>query len=75
MVVNSAAYFGTLPILACTFHTVQVYGLVANLPLVLLAGLFTPVGCFCSGCGDALAWPGASHVWHAQTATALDRRA
>lgn len=60
LVVNSAAYVGTLPILASAFHTVQVYGLVANVPLVLLAGLFTPVGVFAL-CAVML-WPALAPV-------------
>jgi predicted membrane metal-binding protein len=35
LLVNSAAYLGTLPIIGSTFHTVQTFAILANLPLVL----------------------------------------
>jgi competence protein ComEC len=44
VLVNSAAYFGTLPIIASAFHTVQTFAILANLPLVPLAGVLTQAG-------------------------------
>jgi competence protein ComEC len=44
LLVNSAAYLGTLPIIGGTFHTVQTFAILANLPLVPLAGLLTQAG-------------------------------
>src|SRR5262249_33972010 len=41
VLVNSAAYFGTLPIIGSAFHTVQTFAILANLPLVPLAGVLT----------------------------------
>ena len=44
LLVNSAAYLGTLPIIGSTFHTVQTFAILANLPLVPLAGVLTQAG-------------------------------
>lgn len=44
LLVNSAAYAGTLPILVGAFHTVPTFAILANLPLVPLAGLLTQAG-------------------------------
>ena len=44
LLVNSAAYFGTLPILVGAFHTVPTFALLANLPLLPLASLLTQAG-------------------------------
>jgi competence protein ComEC len=60
LLVNAAAYIGTVPILACTFQTVQVYAILANVPLVLLAGLLTPVGVVILGV--VMLWPGLGSV-------------
>ena len=40
--VSSAAYFGTLPFIALHFHSISLIGLVLNILLVPLAGLFIP---------------------------------
>lgn len=42
--ISSAAYFGTLPILAGAFHTLPTFGILANAVLVPLAGLVVPAG-------------------------------
>jgi competence protein ComEC len=55
LLVNSAAYFGTLPIIGSTFHTVQTFAILANLPLVSLAGLLTQAGV--AALGLLLIWP------------------
>jgi competence protein ComEC len=55
LLVNSAAYFGTLPIIGSTFHTVQTFAILANLPLVPLAGLLTQAGV--AALGLLLIWP------------------
>ncbi|MGE3537634.1 MAG: DNA internalization-related competence protein ComEC/Rec2 [Candidatus Tectimicrobiota bacterium] len=44
VLVNSAAYFGTLPLLAGAFHTVPTFAILANLPLLPLASLVTQAG-------------------------------
>lgn len=44
LLVNSAAYLGTVPIVSSAFHTVQTFAILANLPLVPLAGLLTQAG-------------------------------
>jgi len=55
VLVNSAAYFGTLPIIASAFHTVQTFALLANLPLVPLAGVLTQAGV--AALGVLVLWP------------------
>jgi competence protein ComEC len=55
VVVNSAAYFGTLPIIASAFHTVQTFAILANLPLVPLAGVLTQAGG--AALGVLVLWP------------------
>jgi len=44
VLVSSAAFFGTLPILVGTFHRASPIGLLANLPIVPLTGLLTTAG-------------------------------
>jgi competence protein ComEC len=44
VVLSSAAYFGTLPVLASLFHTLPTFGIPANLILVPLAGVLVPAG-------------------------------
>jgi competence protein ComEC len=44
ILLSSAAFFGTLPILASLFHTIPTWGIPANLLLVPLAGLLVPAG-------------------------------
>ena len=44
VILSSAAFFGTLPILASLFHTIPTWGIPANLLLVPLAGLLVPAG-------------------------------
>ena len=55
MLVNSAAYLGTLPIIGSTFHTVQTFAILANLPLVPLAGVLTQAGV--AALGVLVLWP------------------
>ena len=55
LLVNSAAYFGTLPIIGSTFHTVQTFAILANLPLVPLAGVLTQAGV--AALGVLVLWP------------------
>ena len=55
MLVNSAAYLGTLPILGSTFHTVPTFAILANLPLVPLAGVLTQAGV--AALGVLVLWP------------------
>jgi competence protein ComEC len=55
LLVNSAAYLGTLPIIGGTFHTVQTFAILANLPLVPLAGLLTQAGV--AALGLLVLWP------------------
>src|SRR5262249_13848221 len=55
LLVNSAAYFGTLPIIASAFHTVQTFAILANLPLVPLAGVLTQAGG--AALGVFVLWP------------------
>ena len=55
LLVNSAAYFGTLPIIGSTFHTVQTFAILANLPLVPLAGVLTQAGV--AALGLLVLWP------------------
>ena len=55
LLVNSAAYFGTLPIIASAFHTVQTFAILANLPLVPLAGVLTQAGG--AALGVLVLWP------------------
>jgi competence protein ComEC len=52
---SSAAYLGTLPILAGTFHTLQTFGIPANLLLVPLAGMLVPAGSI--ALGAVMVWP------------------
>lgn len=42
--VSIAAYLGTAPVLASTFHVLPVFGIVANLLIVPLAGMLVPGG-------------------------------
>jgi len=44
VLVSTAAFLGTAPILAATFHRVSPVALVANLPVVPLSGLLTGAG-------------------------------
>lgn len=44
LAVNTAAFLGTLPILVGTFHTLPTFALLANMPLVLIAGVITQLG-------------------------------
>jgi competence protein ComEC len=55
VLVNSAAYFGTLPISASAFHTVQTFAILANLPLVPVAGVLTQSGM--AALGVLVLWP------------------
>src|SRR4030095_1381058 len=55
LLVNSAAYLGTLPIISSAFHTVQTVAILANLPLVPLAGLLTQAGV--AALGVLVLWP------------------
>ena len=55
LLVNSAAYLGTLPIIGSAFHTVQTFAILANLPLVPLAGLLTQAGV--AALGLLVLWP------------------
>ena len=55
VLVNSAAYFGTLPIIAGAFHTVQTFAILANLLLVPLAGVLTQAGV--AALGVLVLWP------------------
>ena len=55
LLVNSAAFFGTLPLISSTFHTVQTFAILANLPLVPLAGLLTQAGV--AALGVFICWP------------------
>ncbi len=55
LLVNSAAYLGTLPIVGSTFHTVQTFAILANLPLVPLAGILTQAGV--AALGLLVLWP------------------
>lgn len=55
LTVNSAAYLGTLPLLVGAFHTVPTFAILANLPLVPLAGLLTQMGV--AALGLLLLWP------------------
>ena len=55
VLVNSAAYLGTLPIIGSTFHTVQTFAILANLPLVPLAGILTQAGV--AALGVLVLWP------------------
>lgn len=56
VLVHSAAYFGTLPIVAGAFHTVQTFAILANLLLVPLAGILTQAGV--AALGVLVLWPG-----------------
>lgn len=49
LVVNSAAYLGTVPIISSAFHTVQTFAIVANIMLVPLASLVTQAGVLALG--------------------------
>ena len=55
ILVNSAAYLGTLPIIGSTFHTVPTFAILANLPLVPLAGVLTQAGV--AALGVLVLWP------------------
>lgn len=55
MLVNAAAYLGTLPIISSAFHSVQSFAILANLPLVPLAGLLTQAGV--AVLGLIICWP------------------
>ena len=55
VLVNSAAYFGTLPLIGSAFHTVQTFAILANLPLVPLAGVLTQAGV--AALGVLVLWP------------------
>jgi len=55
LLVNSAAYLGTLPLIGTTFHTVQTFAILANLPLVPLAGVLTQAGV--AALGVFVLWP------------------
>jgi competence protein ComEC len=44
VLISSAAYFGTLPIIAGSFHTLPTFGILANLLLVPLASVLVPTG-------------------------------
>lgn len=44
LVLSVAAFLGTAPILASTFHRLSLVGILANLPIVPLSGLLTGVG-------------------------------
>jgi competence protein ComEC len=60
IVLSSAAYFGTLPILASLFHTLPIFGIPANLVLVPLASLLVPAGVLALGLISL--WPALSPV-------------
>jgi competence protein ComEC len=60
VLVNSAAYLGTLPVICSAFHTIQTFAILANLPLVLLAGVLTQAGV--AALGVLVLWP-ASAPW------------
>jgi competence protein ComEC len=55
LVISCAAYLGTVPILAGTFHTLPTFGIPANLLLVPLAGVLTPAGMLALGL--VTVWP------------------
>jgi competence protein ComEC len=55
VLVNSAAYLGTLPIVASIFHSLPMFGILANVLLVPLAGVLTPAGVV--ALGVLVLWP------------------
>jgi competence protein ComEC len=69
MVLSSAAYFGTLPILASLFQTLPTFGIPANLVLVPLASGLVPAGVLALGAVSF--WPALSPVVFPPLATAL----
>jgi competence protein ComEC len=44
VLINTAAYLGTVPILVSAFRTLPTFGIIANLLLVPLAGVLVPAG-------------------------------
>jgi competence protein ComEC len=44
LLISSAAYLGTLPIIASNFHTIPSFGILTNVLLVPLAGVLVPLG-------------------------------
>jgi competence protein ComEC len=60
VVVSTAAFLGTGPILAATFHTIPSFGIVTNLLAVPLAALVVPLGVV--ALGGLTLWPAAGAV-------------
>jgi competence protein ComEC len=69
IVLSSAAYLGTLPILASLFHTLPTFGIPANLVLVPLASGLVPAGVLALGVVSL--WPALSAVVFPPLAMAL----
>jgi competence protein ComEC len=69
VILSSAAFFGTLPILASLFHTISLWSIPANLLLVPLAGMLVPAGVLALALVSL--WPGLSAVVLSPFALAL----
>jgi competence protein ComEC len=55
VLISSAAYVGTLPIVVSAFHTLPTFGILANVVLVPLAGVVVPAGV--AALGILAIWP------------------